>query len=159
MRTKLRQRRGNALIEMAFAVAVMLPIFSYTFEFGYTFYVYNLLSTQARGGSRYASLRTFRSSDNASIEKYKAAVRNMVRYSTPDGSGMLIVPGVTDANVVVDITDQDGNPADNTRTPAFVTVSTANFAINSIFATKTFNGKPSVTFPYLGRYAPTETEP
>jgi len=159
MNLRSSRRRGNALIELALATTLMVPILIGTFEFGYTFYVYNLLSTQVRGGSRYASFRTFRCMDTASVDKYKAAIRNMVRTSSPDGSGALIIPGLADANVLVEIVDQNGVAADNANVPATVTVSAVNFNIYSVFATMRVHEKPSVTFPYLGRYAPAESEP
>jgi hypothetical protein len=42
---------GNAMIEFAFAAGVLLPLFLGTFQFDYTFYVYNLLNTQVRAGA------------------------------------------------------------------------------------------------------------
>ena len=70
-RNRLRSRRGNALVEFAIASTVLIPIFVGTFQFGYSFYVYNLISTQIRSGARYASLRTFRCSNSASIDTFK----------------------------------------------------------------------------------------
>ena len=42
----LGPRGGNAMIEFALASAILIPLFIGTFQFGYTFYVYNLLATQ-----------------------------------------------------------------------------------------------------------------
>ena len=159
MKTRIRSRRGNAFVEFALASAVTLPLFAAAFQFGYTFYVYNLLLTQVRSGARYASLRQFKAANASSISTYKTAVRNMVRYSTPDGSGTLIVPQLQDSNVVVNIVDQNGNAADATHAPASVNVSANSFTVYAIFTTFTFNQKPYLDFPYVGRYAPSETEP
>jgi Flp pilus assembly protein TadG len=156
---RIRSRRGNALVEFSLASAVILPLFAGAFQFGYTFYVYNLLLTQVRGGARYASLRQFKAADATSIGKYKTAVRNMVRYSTPDGVGTLIVPQLTDSSVVVNILDKDGNAADANHAPASVNLSVNNFTMSAVFTTFTFNQKPYLDFPYVGRYAPSETEP
>ena len=156
---RMRSRRGNAFIEFALASTLILPIFAGTFQYGYTFYVYNLLQTQVRGGARYASLRQFKAADTASIAKYKLAVRNMVRYSTPDGTGTLIVPQLEDSDIIVGIIDQYGNDADASHAPATVTMTINNFAVNSLFTTITFNQRPYLQFPYVGRYAPTESEP
>ena len=79
MNLRSTRRRGNALIELALATALMVPILIGTFEFGYTFYVYNLLSTQVRGGSRYASFRTFRSQDAASSYPFRTTVSGGIR--------------------------------------------------------------------------------
>src|SRR6266404_1115413 len=72
------RRSGNAMIEFAVSVGVLVPLFIGTFQFGYSFYVYNLLATQIRAGARYASLRTFRCSTAPSITKFKNHVKNVV---------------------------------------------------------------------------------
>src|SRR6478735_1276172 len=153
---RIGSRRGNAMVELALSVSVILPLFLGTFQFGYTFYVYNMLLTQVRGGARYASLRQFKAQNAASISAYKLAVRNMVRYSTPDGIGQLIVPSLDDADVIVKILDKDGHDADSTHAPATVSLTINDYALNAAVATVTFNQKPYLEFPYVGRYAPTE---
>ena len=52
-------RRGSAVVEWAITSLVMVPLLLATLQAGYTFYVYNLLSSQVRDGVRYASRRTF----------------------------------------------------------------------------------------------------
>ena len=147
------------MVEFAVAFTLIFPVFAGTFQFGYTFYVYNLLQTQVRDGARYAALRQFRSMDASSVSKYKAAVRNMVRTSTPDGSGTLIVPGLKDSNVIVTITDANGVDADAEHAPAQVSVSISNFEVNAVVKKFTLNQKPYLEFQYAGRYAPAESEP
>ena len=51
-------RKGNAMLEFALATGILLPAFVGTFQFGYTFYVYNNLDTAVRGGARYASMQS-----------------------------------------------------------------------------------------------------
>lgn len=150
---RLRSRRGNAMVEFALASGVLVPLFLGTFQFGYTFYVYNLLCTQMRAGARYASLKTFQCS---SIDTFKTQVKNMVMYGNPDGTGTLIEPGLTAAQLDVEVKDVNGNNADATHTPSYVTVTTVNYSVNAVVTTFNFNGKPIVRFPYLGRYAPAE---
>ena len=153
-----KSQRGNAMVEFALSFSLITTLFFGTFRFGYTFYVYNLMQSQVRDGCRYAALRSFRAADAASIEAYKQKVRNMVRFSTPDGSGTAIVPGLTDANVVVTIVDQFGNNADDTHVPANVSVTIHNFSVNAVISTFNFDQKPYLQFNYVGRYAPAETE-
>jgi Flp pilus assembly protein TadG len=152
-------QRGNALIEFGLVSAVMLPLFFGTFQFGYTFYVYNLLQTQVRGGVRYASFRTFRPQDASSVATFKTAVRNMVRFSTPDGSGTLIVPNLDDGDIEVKVLDKDGADANSANAPATVSITVSNYLVDAVFTSFTFNQRPFLEFPYFGRYAPTESEP
>ena len=155
----LRGRRGNAMVEFALASAILIPIFVGTFQCGYTFYVYNLLCTQIRAGARYASIRTFRCTDATSITKFKTAVANMVRFGNPDGTGTIIEPGLTAAEVDVEIKDKTGADADASHLPIYVTVSTASYKVDAVFKTFTFTGKPILRFQYVGRYASQESEP
>jgi len=151
-------QRGNAMVEFALAFGIIIPVFLGTFQFGYTFYVYNLLQTQVRDGARYGALRTFRAGDAHSIAAYSAAVRNMVRYSTTDGTETLIVPGLSDSNVTVSLVDKNGNTADASHVPATVKVSINGFSVDAVVKTMTLNQKPFLQFTYAGRYAPAETE-
>src|SRR5258707_2083336 len=94
-KNRLRSRRGNAVLEFGLASLVLIPLFLGTFQFGYTFYVYNLLNTQIRAGARYASIRTFRCADANGITHFKDKVKNAVVYGDPAGTGNALVPGLT----------------------------------------------------------------
>jgi Flp pilus assembly protein TadG len=153
-----RSRAGNAMVEFALASTVLFPMFIATFQFGYSFYIYNSLSTMVRNGARYGSMRKFRSSDAAGITAYKTAVANMVRYGNPSGTGTQLEPALTAAQVSVKIKDRHGNDADSTHTPSYVEVATSGYSVNAVVTTINFNGKPYVRFPYVGVYAPAETE-
>ena len=85
--SRLRNRRGNAMVEFALASSLLIPVFLGTFQFGYTFYVYNLLATQIRSGARFASMKAFKCSTDPSIGYYKQKVRNVVRYGNPSATG------------------------------------------------------------------------
>ncbi len=158
MRRNGKSRRGNALVEFALAATVLIPIFLGTFQFGYAFYVYNLLSTQVRAGARFASMRTYRCGNSSSMTAYTTAVKNVVRYGNPSGTGTVIEPGLTNSQISVAIKTSGGVTADATHTPAYVEVSTVNYSVDAVFTTFNFNGKPTVRFPYLGNYSPAATE-
>ena len=144
------------MIEFAIASAVLIPLFLGTFQFGYTFYVYNLLCSQMRAGARYASLRTFTCSSSSEITAFKTAVQNVIMYGNPAGTGTVIEPGLVAGQLDVEIMDVNGNNADSTHIPTYVYVTTVNYSINAVIQTFNFNGKPVVQFPYVGRYAPNE---
>jgi len=144
------------MIECALVSMVLVPMFVGTFQFGYSFYVYNLLCTQTRAAARYASMKTFPCSSPSKIAAWKKAVRNTMRYGNPEGSGRVMEPGLADAQIDIEIKDKDGNDADDSRVPAYVTVTTANFSVKGVIATFNFTGKPFVQFPYVGRWAPSE---
>ena len=137
------------MVEFALASFVLIPLFLGTFQFGYTFYVYNLLCTQMRAGARYAPLKTFQCSQSSEIDTFKTAVKNMVMFGNPDGSGNLIEPGLTASQIDVEIKDPNGNNADASHIPSYVTVTTVNYSVNAVITTFNFNGKPIVRFPIL----------
>jgi len=156
---RLSRRAGNAMIEFAISAGVLIPLFLGTFQFGYTFYVYNRLATQIRAGARYASLRTFRCSNSASITKFKDYVKNEVVYGNPAGGATVLAPGLTTARVNVQIKGQNNLDATAANIPTYVIVSIVNFPLDSVIKTFNFNGKPVLRFPYSGQFAPAETEP
>ncbi len=52
----MRNRQsGHAIIELALSAGVMVAFLGGTFEFGYTFYVYNQLVSAVGNGGRYAA--------------------------------------------------------------------------------------------------------
>src|SRR5215831_15291878 len=148
MKNRLGSQRGNAMIEFALASGVLIPLLLGTFQFGYSFYIYNLLATQMRSGARYASMKEFKGSD---VSGFKTAVKNMIMYGNPDGTGNLIEPGLAASQLDVEIKGADGTTdASSTVVPVTVSVSTVNYSIDAAVAKLNLNGKPMVTFSYLG---------
>ena len=68
------------MIELAVSAGVMVSCLAGTFQFGYTFYIYNQLVTAVGNGGRYAAMRTYRAASEAISKKANAAIRNMVVY-------------------------------------------------------------------------------
>lgn len=152
-RHRCRRRRGNAMIEFALATSLLIPAFSGVFQFGYTLYQYNLLSSAVTNGARYASNRTYRAlSGGADLTKVKLATQNVVVYGSPAGGSIPQARGLTTSNVNVSFTTS------STGVPLTVKVAITNFTVNGIFKSYTFNNSPVITFPYTGRYAPEEAE-
>lgn len=154
MMSRRRRQFGNAMVEFAVASAILLPCMGGTFQFGYTFYTYNLLESAAANGARYGAYRTYRSASAGDITKVKLAIKNMAVYGTPTPAAKAIpvVRNLTPANIQVDYT------LDAAGLPLRVSVSVTNFNLNAIFKTIKLNGKPKAALPFLGRYAPEESE-
>jgi Flp pilus assembly protein TadG len=145
-------RKGNALIEFGLSAPLIFTVLVGTFQFGYTFYVYNQLQVAVRSGVRYASQLDYQQSNNGCTDSTQMKVKNLVVYGTPtpgqnDGP---IVRGLSTSNVVVNY-----NP-DAKGVPTTVDVSVTSFQVNGVFTTFTFNGKPWASIPYTGRYSPQE---
>ena len=151
----MRNRRGHAMIELAMSSTVLITCLAGTFQFGYTFYVYNQLVTAVGNGGRYAALRTYRAATAQDVEKGAQAIRNMVVYgdAQPAPGAQPIAANLTPANVDVHWITDGKTP------PTAVNVSIRDYKIDAVFKTFTFSGRPGVEFPYLGRYAPSEREP
>jgi len=146
-RAALQRERGNTLIEFALSFALLFTIFAGVFQFGYAYTVYNSLETALRGGARYASLRVYDSATATPSDTYLTAVRNMVVYGNPDGTGVPVAPGLTAEKVSVSMT-MDRN------VPYEVTVAITGFQIDAVVTTFTLTGKPRITCPFMGRFAP-----
>jgi len=141
------RERGNALIEFALSFALLFAVFAGVFQFGYAYHVYNSLETAVRGGARYASLLVYDSATAAPSGAYLAAVRNMVVYGNPDGTGVPVAPGLTAEKVSVVMTM-------NRNVPYEVTVAITGFQISAVVTAFTLNGKPRIRCPFMGRFAP-----
>ena len=143
----MRKRQGSALLEFALATGILVPLFAGTFQFGYSLYVYNILQSAVRGGARYASMRSYDSASGTPSNEFSTAVKNMVVYGNPDGTGQPISRRLTVSDVQV-------QPNMNGAAPESITVQIAGYTIDAVFTSFTFNGKPSTTFPYTGTAAP-----
>jgi Flp pilus assembly protein TadG len=142
-----RTRQGSALLEFALATGILVPLLAGTFQFGYTLYVYNNLQSAVRGGARYASMRSYDSASGTPSSGFSTAVKNMVVYGNPDGTGQPVSRGLTASKVQI-------QPNMNGAAPESITVQIADYTIDAVFTSFTFNGKPSTTFPYTGTAAP-----
>jgi len=147
------REKGHAMLELAISAGVMVTCLVGTFQFGYTFYTYNQLVTAVGNGARYAAQRTYRSGSE-DVERGNAAIRNMVVYgdAQPAREAAPVVPKLTPAEVDVRW-DLAGN-----GTPLNVNVAIKGYTTDAIFRSFTFDGRPSVQFPYVGKYAPGERE-
>jgi Flp pilus assembly protein TadG len=149
-----KSQRGHAMLELAFAAMVMASCLSGTVEFGYTFMVYDQLVSAVGNGGRYAAMRAYRAASPQDIEKGKAAIRNMIVYgnSQPEPGAAPVAPGLAPENVQVNWI------AGNNGMPSAVDVSITNYQVHAMFGSFTFTGRPSAEFPFVGRYAPAESE-
>ena len=67
----MKSQKGHAMIELAVSAGVMVTFLAGTFQFGYTFYVYNQLVSAVGDGGRFASVKPVTSEPEAD----KAAIR------------------------------------------------------------------------------------
>ena len=151
-----KRQRGHAMIELAISAAVMVSCLGGTVQFGYTFYIYNELVSAVGNGGRYAAMRTYRAASPADIEKGKIAIRNMVVYgdARPAPGTPPQVANLRPEQVRVEwIKDDSGDQ------PGFVNVSIADYTVDAAFGMFRFTGRPAVEYPFVGRYALSESEP
>lgn len=146
MRRRWRTR-GNAMVEFALAVSLLLPMLFGTFEFGYAFYTYNRLVAAVREGARYASLTTYDSSTSTPSSAYLTAVRNAAVYGNPSGGATPVVSGLAADKIGVSVTMDKG-------VPDMITVSVTSFTIDTFVKVLNLANKPSAAFRFEGRYAP-----
>jgi len=149
------KQRGHAMLELALSAGVMVAFLGGTFQFGYSFYIYNQLVTAVGNGARYAAQRSYRALTPEDVEKGAAAIRNMVVYgdSRPGPDAPAVIPHLRPENVLVEwVTGEDG-------APEAVAVKIVTYKVDALFGDVTLTGRPAVEFPYVGRYAPEESEP
>ena len=141
------RRKGIAIVEFALGSGVLLAAFFGTFELGYALIQYNRLQTAVAQGALYASLLPYDSATSTPSSAFTTAVRNMVLYGNPAGGNIPAVGGLAAQNVSLSVTFANG-------VPASMSVSITGYTINALFATYRLSGKPQVTWPYQGVWAP-----
>ena len=153
-----RAQSGHVMVELALAAGVMLSALAGTFQFGYSFYVYNQLVTAVGNGARYASTRTYRAATPGDLEKGKTAIRNMVVYGDPHpaAGATSVARELAPENVRVEWVSSGVISGD---APEAVRISIVSYKVNAIFGAMTLDGRPAAEFPFLGRYAPGDQEP
>jgi hypothetical protein len=136
-------QKGSAALEFGLSFTALWFVFMGTFQFGYTFWLYNGAAVQIAEAARYASRADYDTRNN----DYVNAVKNMAVYGTPvvTDATPRAVPGLTTSNVQVVFDPVAGVP-DN------VTVQIGTWTVNSVFRQFTFSGKPGVTVKYVGQY-------
>ena len=143
------------MLELAVSAGVMVSCLSAAFQFGYTFYVYNQMVTAVGNGARYAAQRTYRAATVQDTERGNAAIRNLVVYgdSQPAPDAAPVVRNLKPEQVQIRWNlKKDG-------APDAVDVSIRNYTVDAVFRSFTFDRRPLVEFPFVGRYAPSEHEP
>jgi len=153
--TKRTRQSGHAMIELAFSAGVMIACLSGTFRFGYTFFIYDELVSAVGNGARYAASRTYRAASPADVEKGKAAIRNLVVFgnSRPAPGAAPVTPNLKPENVQVSwVAGKNG-------APDAVNVTLVKYSVGAIFGSITLDHRPVAQFPFVGRYAPSESEP
>lgn len=138
------RRRGSAIVELTLLVPLLVSLFLGVWQFGYAYYIYNELEQAVRAGARYGSVRKY------DVAGYTEAVQKMVVYGNPGatpGTTPALVPNLNHRDVTVQLLNASGGAA--TGTPATVQVSISRYEIGTLW-TITLNGKPSISFPYVG---------
>lgn len=135
-----KRNAGHAMIELAVSAAVMITCIAGTFQFGYTFFVYNQLVTAVGNGARYAATRPV----GTDREKTNQAIRNMVVFGDPAPApdARPVVSGLTPEQIAVNWTQESG-------APSAVSVAVRDFTIDAVFTKFRFENRPAVEFPYV----------
>jgi len=139
-RDKNKSERGTATLEFALGWALLWALFAGVYQFGYSFYVYNVVMTSVANAAELGSKMTY---DTGNTSQFTTAVTNMVVYGDTTAGSKPLVPGLSTSNVTVSVNAKDSMPTD-------ITISITNFTIDAFFAKFTFNGKPRATTVYLG---------
>ncbi|HYP06618.1 MAG TPA: TadE/TadG family type IV pilus assembly protein [Bryobacteraceae bacterium] len=156
-RSRSTTQSGNVLLEFALSALLLTSVFTGTFQFGYTFYVYNKLVTAVSAAGRYGSLHPLTNSNNTAVPtSFANDVKNMAVYGTPTpvSGSRPVAPGLTTANI--DVVVNFAASGTGFR-PTEVRVKVVNYQMNAIFRTFSFSNRPSITIPYFGSYCPDPT--
>lgn len=143
MKNRERQK-GSVIVEFSIAATIMLLLMCGIVQIGYAFLGYERLTNAVHAGARYASIRTYDSASSTPSSSFSTAVKNVVIYGDPGGTGIPVMPGLTASNI--DLTVVFIN-----NIPNQVKVSIVNYQLGAYAV----NNKPFAIFPYVGRSSKT----
>jgi Flp pilus assembly protein TadG len=148
--SRRKSQQGTAIIQFVFASLLIVPIFLGTWSFGTTFYLYARLENAVRDGARYASMQTYDSSTSTPSASFQQAVQYMTVYGDPNANPSTatpLAPNLSTSNVQLTVTFTNNAPTQ-------VTVAITGYSVPSYAGTVTLSGKPYVSFPFMGLFAP-----
>ena len=139
IKQKSRQR-GLAAVETVIILPILLLLMLATAELGRAFYLSNSLAKMVRDGTRYMSANATKG-DTGIIDPTDAdyinaeiVTKNLIVYGTPGGTGNVLLPGFSAADVTVSIVDPihiQVNAVYN-FTPIFATIPTFGLSAQNI---------------------------
>lgn len=146
-------QRGNAMLEFAIAFPVFWLLFAGVYQFGYSFYIYNVLTTSAANAAELGSNLSY---DVANPTAYTTSLQNLVVYGTTTAGSKPVVPNLSTSNVGVTVNPTSGascnaGSGSTTPCPQVITITINSYTINAIFTNFALNGKPRVTVAYTGQ--------
>jgi Flp pilus assembly protein TadG len=144
MKRKISNEQGSAVLEFALSVILLTFLFTGTFQYGYSFYIYNNLSTSIRSAARFGSIQPYPSAGFTNLVK-NVAVYGKVQPAVDDKP---VAPGLQASNISVNVV-MGKNGA-----PEYVRVFVIAYSLNSVFGVWNLNDKPAATFTYTGHYQP-----
>ena len=112
-----RDGRGNAVVEFAIVLPVLLLLFAGMTEIGRAYYQANAVEKGLRAGALFAGRNGF-----PLTAQVRTMVTNLVKTGTLDGSGPYLVSGWADAAADLNIDDTLTFPVDATTTIPVVRV-------------------------------------
>ncbi|MCU1236159.1 MAG: hypothetical protein JWP63_4126 [Candidatus Solibacter sp.] len=130
MKSKLKNRRGTALVETALSLGLFTSIVFSLFDFGYVMYMHQTVASRMQDAARYASLNP---TDTTGTKNYV-----LYRSTTGSGAGLF---GLQTSNVSV-VRSGSGTSSDR------VTITVNGFAFRLIAPGQSGTAKPmTVTAP------------
>ena len=106
-----RDGRGNAVVEFAFVLPLLLLLFAGMSEIGRAYYQANAVEKGLRAGALFAGRNSF-----PLTAQVRTMVTNLVKTGTLDGSGPYLVSGWADVDADLNIDDTLTFPVDATTT-------------------------------------------
>jgi Flp pilus assembly protein TadG len=136
------RQAGNALIEFGLSISLLWALVAGVYQFGYSFYAYNLLMTSVANAAQMGAQLSY---DTGSPSTITNQIKNMAVYGDINGGTTPLVSGITTDNVGVDFN------LDSLGMPHNVTVYMTGYTLDAFFAKYTMPDKPRVTAQYTGR--------
>ena len=111
------RNKGIAAVEYVFVLPLVMLLIIATAEIGRGFIQYNALNKALRDGARLGAQVTAQNAGSTGIPQLANSdvtnIRNLVVFSSIQGGGASVLPGLTPGNIIVELVDSDLNVSAN----------------------------------------------
>lgn len=140
--------KGSALIEFAFALALLVPLMAGGWQFYEAYLRVEEIQQAAIRGVEYGSVLPYDSTTEAPAPEFERAIENIMLYRNAEGTGAKVLPGLRRDMINVTMHFESGRPAS-------LTVSVSGFKMPIPGGGLLLQGRPQASYPYRGYWAAT----
>jgi hypothetical protein len=147
IKKNISKEQGQALVELATSLVVLMTLLAGVVDFGRAFFTYVALRDAAQEGASYASVAATDALDDTNLTGYCQGIANRVRITTTDFSGNVATSPINLETLIADHDVSVETEIDGTECSL---VTPADICHGALVSVKVSYGSFPVTMPFMG---------